>query len=173
MPLTRAAVENELVLKLRGKLQTRFWTLSIATDGTNPDLNGPMRRAVRGMGYETSDPLTVADVDFAVFVTLPGWNIEKLLDWARLETLKVCRDQFIDVNVQAGVDRQDLGTLASQIGDEIAYLEQRISEPYGPSINPAVLGVMSGGNANSINGMPNDPFQPCGTRSARGHWPYQ
>lgn len=167
MALTRAAIENELVLKLKGKLVTRFWTLSILTNGTNPDLNGPMRRAIRGMGEDTADPLVVADGDFAPFV---GWAIEKLLDWARLETLKVCRDQFIDVNVQAGVDRQDLATLASQLADEIAYLEGKISEPYGPSINPAMLGVMEG--PNSIGGMPNDPFQPCRTRSPYRHWPY-
>lgn len=164
MPLTRAGIENEIVSKLKGRLANRFFTLSVLTNGSNPDLNGPIRRAVRGMGYDTADPLAVVDADLAPF---SGWNIEKLIDWARLETLKVCLGQFNDVDVKTDEDEQYLSQFARQVQAEIAYYEKLISEPYGPSINPAATSAMGGSP-----GIPNDPFWPCRTRSACGNWPY-
>lgn len=164
MSLTRAGLENELVLKLRGMLVNRFWTMSVLVNGSNPDLNGPIRRAIRLLGYDTVDPLNVVDADLAPFT---GIVVEKLLDVARLETLKSCLDQRIDVDVTTGLDTQRLSTLKAQILSEITYLEQRISEPYGAFLNPVAIGAMG-----RSNGIPNDPFAPCSTRSPESRWPY-
>lgn len=163
MSITRAGIEAELVAKLRGKLSNGYWQLSLLTNGSNPDLNGPIRRAVLSLGGAVAGGLMVADADLAAF---SGWDLEKLLDVARLEILKVCMDQSLLVDVQVDSDKYTLSQIIGQVQSEIAYLEQRMTEPYGPNVSPAVVSQMTG------QYMPNDPFAPCQSRSARGHWPY-
>jgi hypothetical protein len=163
MAITRAGIEAELVGKMRGKLANGFYTLSVLTDGGNPDLNGPIRRAVLTLGGTVAGELTVADADLAPF---SGWDVERLLDAARVEALKTCLDQCAFVDVQADQDEMKLSQLAGQIQAEITYLEQRLSEPYGLNVNPSVVAPMAGRD------MPNDPFLPCSTRTPWNRWPY-
>lgn len=164
MALTRAGIEGEIVSRIRGTLTNRFYQLSILTNGSNLDLNGPIRRAVRFLGGNTADALNVVDADLAPFT---GWNVERLIDAAILETLRTCLGQCLSfVDFKTGEDEQYLSQMAAGLQQEIAALEQRVNEPYGPTLSPAVVTVMAG------QGMPNDPFDPCRTRSRRGHWPY-
>lgn len=161
MPLTVSGIETELVAKLRGKLSNAYWTLSVLTNGSNPDLRGPIRRAVLSLGGTTADPLAVVDADVAGF---SGWDVERLIDFARLETLKVCLGQSLYVDVQAEQDMQRLSQITSQLQSEIAYLEQRVNEAVGPNRSPAVVGSMTGST------IPNDPFPRYQYRRP-GHWP--
>ena len=161
MSLTVAGIEAELVAKMRGKLANSYWTLSVVTDGTNPDLRGPIRRAVLSLGGTTADPLAVADADVAGY---SGWDVERLLDFARLETLKVCLGQSLFVDVQAEQDMQRLSQITSQIMAEIASLEQRVNEAVGPNRGVGVVGKMTGST------IPSDAFPPYRHRKP-GHWP--
>lgn len=165
MALTRAAVENELVVKMRGKLANQFWTMSVLVNGSNPDLNGPIRRAVRslGGGVANADGLTVSDADLAPFT---GWIVEKLIDQARVEVIKDCIGQAALCDVQADTDLQKLSQIEASLLAELTYLEQRLIEPYGLDLSPATIVPMSG------RGMPNDPLNPCRTRTSRRNWPY-
>jgi hypothetical protein len=164
MSLTVAGIENEIIGRIRGTLSNRFYQLSILASGSNPDLRGPIRRAVRFLGGNTADALNVVDADLAAFT---GWDIERLIDAAILETLKSCLGQCLSfVDFKTGEDEQLLSQMAAGLRAEIATLEQRVNEPYGPTLGPAVVATMTG------QGMPNDPFDPCRTRSRWGHWPY-
>lgn len=161
MSLTVAGIEGELVAKLRGMLANRFWTLSTVTTGSNPDLRGPIRRAVLSLGGTTADPLAVVDADVAGF---SGWDVERLLDFARLETLRVCLGQSMFVDVQVEQDMQRLSQIKDDLMDQIAYYEQLTSKATGPNRGAAVVGKMTGST------IPNDPFPPC-RHTKPGHWP--
>lgn len=156
MSTTRAAVEGELVGKYRGVMANRYWTLSVLIDGTNPDLNGPIRRAALSLGGTPG--LVVVDADVAGF---SGWQLERLLDYAGLELLRVLSHQGVFVDVQVDSDMQRLSQIKSQLFAEIASLEQRLNESAA-----VVLSPMTGRD------MPNDPFIPCSTRTPHRRWPY-
>lgn len=159
MALTIAGIESELVARLRGKLVNPYWTLSVLTSGSNPDLRGPIRYAVRALGGEPADALAVVDADVAGFT---GWDVEKLLDLATIQTLKACLGQIAFVDVQVDSDMQRLSQLNGQIMAEIAYYEQRLNE--GPNRGAAVVGKMTGST------IPHDPF-PRHRHCKPGHWP--
>ena len=159
MSLTVAGIEGELVTRLRGKLANSYWTMSVAANGSNPDLRGPIRYAVRSLGGEPADPLTLVDADVSGF---SGWDVERLLDIASIQVLKACLGQIAFVDVQVDSDMQRLSQLNAQIMAEITYYEQRINE--GPNRGVTTLGKMAGAT------IPNDPF-PRFRYKKPGHWP--
>lgn len=156
MSTTRAAIESELVTKYRGMLVTPYWSLSVLTNGSNPDLNGPIRRAALTLGG--SPGLVVVDADLAEFA---GWQLERLLDYAALELLRVLSHQGVFIDVQVDSDMQKLSQIKSQLFAEIAALEQRLNESMA-----VIVTSMTG------HDMPNDPLLPCSTRTPSRRWPY-
>jgi hypothetical protein len=162
MPVTRAAAEAEVVSKLKGLMSSRFVSLSTASDGSNPDLNGPLRRAILYLGGSTVDPIVVTDADFVPFA---GWQLERLIDVARIETLKVLLGQLAFVDTKVDGDSQALSQLAAQIKAMIADLE---SAAFGPTIPVFAAGTMT-----SNPYIPNDPFAGRRSRSDPARdWPY-
>ena len=160
--MTRAEFETALVARLRGRLS--YVNMAVTTAGSNASLNDSMRRAIVFMGANTAG-MTVTDADLTSF---SGWRTEQLLDVATVETLKVILGQCSDVDSQVENDLQRLGQFADQVQKSIQMLEDRIAQGYGPNIPPPASGVIAAG----ASGLPNDAFNPSGTVSRPGYWPY-
>jgi len=64
MTITRANVESILIKRV-GKLMTAADMDGSTVGGTNADLNDPIGRALRRIGYTTASIIAVADVDIA------------------------------------------------------------------------------------------------------------
>jgi hypothetical protein len=162
MPLSRAAVETELVNRLRGKLA--YMSMSVLTNGLNPDLQGPIHRGLDWLSLFPADPVAVADSDFAM---VTGWMIQKLYDAATLETLRHILGQTYEVDEQVGTNYQKLDQFRANVLSQIAELEKTLQKPYGPGMAAAVLMPMTSGVP-----MPNDTFNRGQATFTPGHWPY-
>lgn len=127
MPLTVAAIEEELLTELGPYLATVGLDAATA-DGTNPSLRGPIRRAVLHLGGSTAGPIAVADADLLPF---EGWQVERLLDVAKLRAFEICWGNWPKVSFSAGGNSQQLSDLADRLKAWIDFLTKRIAEPYG------------------------------------------
>jgi len=173
--LTRAAVEAEIVDRIGPRMA--FVGMPITTDGTNASLNGPIRRALVSMGFPTASPLQVSDADLTAFIPSPqtqpardAWRVERLCDLACLQALEsvLWKTTGDDVDWKAGVDEVKASQFVDAVRKDVERFEAKVKEPYGPDLPAALLGGMTPDPLR----MPNDPFDPCRTRSRRGHWPY-
>jgi hypothetical protein len=147
--------------------------MSTVTTGANASLKGPIRRALKELGYPTASPLSVTDSDLSAVLadvaTTPAavaWRVERLADLAVLQALRSVLGKTTEVDYQAGQDREYLSQFATSVRAEIAALEVVTSRPYGPDTLPAVVSPMTDAP------MPNDPFNPCRSASRPGYWPY-
>lgn len=173
MSLARAAVEAEIVDRIGPRMA--FMGMSVITDGTNPSLNGPIRKALAGMGFPMAAPLLVTDADLAGFydsgLSSPArnaWRVERLCDLACLNAMQSILFKTTDVDWKAGVDELKAHQFVDDVRADLAALEAKAAEPYGPDLPSAVVASMTPAPLR----MPNDPFDPCGTRSRPGSWPY-
>ena len=130
---------------------------------SNPDLAGPIRKALVGVGINPADPVTVTDSDVSV---LAGQRFEKFLDLAKLGVLRSILGNCSEVDEQVGTNYQKLSQLAEQVRAEIADLEQLVRSPYGLGVAPAAASKGAG----SV--MPNDPLKPCSVVRPWYQWPY-
>lgn len=162
--LTRAGFESVLISRAAGKMKLAGMD-STTKDGTNADLADPIRRAVQSMGVVTSDPVSPADSDLATFT---GFAVEKLYDLAHVQLLYNILGRGEDFFDQAtGQDQQKLSQVAEQIQADIAKLESRLKEPYGPTLPGSGVAPMT-----SAPVMPNDPFAWPRGYSRPGWYPY-
>lgn len=175
MSLTRAAVEAEIVEEIGPRMA--FVGMPTTTDGTNSSLNGPIRRALGFMGFGTAVPLVVADGDLAAFYdsgtdspSRNAWRLERLIDLACLNVIQsiLFKTTGDDVDWKAGIDEVKAHQFVDDLRKDIERLEAAVAEPYGPDLPAPVLAQMTPDPLR----MPNDPFDPCGTRSQPGRWPY-
>lgn len=150
---------------------------SVVTDGSNPSLNGPIRRALASLGFACSSPPAVTDADLAPVLpagsttpTADAWRFERLIDLACLTALRnvLWFTTGEDVDWKAGIDEVKASQFVTQLGKDIAQLEEAVSKPLGPDA-PA---ISVGGMLPDPGRMPNDPFDPCRSRSRPGMWPY-
>lgn len=163
----RADIEGELIDSLGPRL-TYVGLDGSTRNGSNASLNGPIRRAIRAMGYNPSN-FVVADADIAVFT---GYAVEKLIDYARLETLTRIAERCTDVDMKAGQGDQKLKQFHDQVLADIRVIEDRLSKPYGPTLPPPSIGTMLPDMAEGPWNGPNDPFAPYRSRSRPARWPY-
>lgn len=168
MSWTRANVETEIVDRCGPKMA--WVAMPVTTVGSNASLNGPIRRAVQGLGGVAAG-FTVTDADIAPFA---GWQLELLADWATLQTLKSILLKLTDVTFKIGQEEYDLTDMIEQTQAQITMLEARLAEDaYGPSLPGGATAPMNSiGNVGRGTDIPNDPYNPHRTRSRFGHWPY-
>lgn len=161
--LTRAAIEAVMIRRCGGKMIAAGLD-GKTQDGTNADLNDPIRTAVSAMHIITVDPINVADVDVA---QVTGYAISKLLDLAQLGVLYAVLGNWTDFDQQTGQDVQRANQFADQVRQEITLLEQRLLKPYGPLVGGSHVAQITPGQF-----VPNDPFAWPKGKSLDWNWPY-
>lgn len=154
MSLTRAQLERELLIGRRlGLLLFRVGLDGTTMNGTNPDLNGPLRESLRRAGFAVIDPLVVAEADVA---GLGGVQMEQVLEVAHLRVLWLVRDHWgrardraideakndtIMPNMNLPLRVVALNADYSALVGDIDRMTRRINSLYGDD-----LGTISGGS---------------------------
>ena len=139
--LTRAAIEGELIDRV-GVLMTKVGRDGATVDGTNVNLNDPIRRGLRSLGLDTADPIQVTDADLAV---VTGWSIEKLLDAAELRCIESIWGNWAEVSQKISLGQVELQQLAERMERRIDHLVERLRKPYGPNAGGPVVGSIRKG----------------------------
>jgi len=161
MSLTVANVEAELVNRQSARLV--YVGYSILTNGSNPNLAGPIRRAyVYTTGLTPASIATVTNTDLANITDSPTY--ERLCDAAELATLRIVLGQLTDVDAEADDGKLRSSQLMAQILKEIAELEASLQNPTGAFLPAGQMGTATAGAP-----MPNDPFNPLG-KNPTGPW---
>lgn len=175
MSLTRAAVEAEIVSEIGPRMA--FMGVPVVTDGTNPSLNGPIRKALADMGFPTAIPLVVADGDLSTFyaagIDNPGrnaWRLNKLIELTCIRVMQTLLFATTgnDVDWKNGVDELKAHQWVDDLRKDLAAMEARAAQPYGADLPGPIMAAMTPDPLR----MPNDPFDPCRTRSRPRSWPY-
>lgn len=173
--LTRAAVEYEIVDRIGPRLACVG--MSTAVDGSNVNLNGPIRRALADLGRTTATPLLVTDADLAPLMpassTTPARDaarLERLCDLACLYALEsvLGHTDSNDVDWKAGQDQVWASQFVAALQADLSRFAAKVAVPLDAAASRPAVGGMTPNPAR----LPNDPFDPCRTRSRRGHWPY-
>ncbi len=151
---------NEIVGSLLGKLT--IVGLSVVRDHTNPDVIGSVRK---GLGYVGVTPAAFIPVD-ADLAGITGWNVEKLLDAATLETCYKIEGSAVLYDQKIDTEEKDLSKVAEDIRAMIRILQDKLAKPYGPN---QLKGQVGSPPAQPI---PNDPFDPCRSRGNPFAYPY-
>ena len=146
--LTRAAAESQLVRRA-GKIMVRVGLDGTTQNGTNVDLNDPIRMAVRYMGLAVADAITVVDADVAPII---GWAIEQFLDLAEFRLFQSIWGNWAEVSQSISLGKYEAQQLADRIQLRIADLENRLRKPYGPNVGAVAVGAIALGQY-----IPNDP----------------
>ena len=122
----KAQIEAELVGRMRVLMEVAG--ISVLTSD-NPDLVGPIGRAIRTLGgtQATLGKLTQADLD-----TLPADTLEALLDVSQLHTLEAIQAAFTSDSHIKELDYEERsGERVAAIGKLIDALRARIATLYG------------------------------------------
>lgn len=160
MPLTVAGLEAETISRVGGKLAQAG--LSPLTDGNNPDLKGPIRKALRYVGVLPADPATVGDSDLA---NVPPGMAEVYMDAVTLESLYAAQGRFLNGFDQKVQDQsQSLHQIMADLAAMILDYQSRV-----PKLN---LGKTSVGSLTAGATVPNDIFRPCDPLSPRNPWTF-
>src|SRR6185436_5322633 len=160
MSLTRSQTEVELLTRVRGIMGVVPGLDASTSDGSNLDLNGPIRRALGFIGYFAVDVGNVTDTDLA---SVTGWQVEQLFDVAELRLWENIWGNWPYWKYQISDASASPEQLADRICDRISMLEERIREPYGPNVGSGAVGVIV-----QDNRPPSDvPVAPLRRWSAR------
>lgn len=127
MTLTRANTEF-LVQARVGALMTAADMDGTTVDGTNADFNGPIGRAIRGLGHSVASAVLVADADVAA---VTGAETDEFLDAVTLHTLEAILGNLDDVDITTGPRSEKLSQLAAQVERKIARLRKAMEAEYG------------------------------------------
>lgn len=146
--LTRANVESVLVSRCSVML-TKVGMDGVTKNGTNADLNDPIRRAVRDQGMSVSDPVTVVDSDLS---PLSGWLIERLYDSAELRLLETIWEHWTEVKQTISQGTIEAQQFTDRIQVRITSLELRLRQPYGQNVGAGAVRQIQHGRR-----IPNDP----------------
>lgn len=139
--LTRAPVEGVLIRRA-GTILRAVGLDGTTQNGTNADLNDPIRRALRTLGCDSADPINVVDADLA---PVTGWQVEKLLDAAELRLLESIWGNWAEVSQRISQGENEFQQLADRIQTRIECLEERLRKPYGPNVGAAAVGRIDHG----------------------------
>jgi|SRR6185437_4426837 len=139
--LTRADIESQTVARI-GKLMTLVGLDGVTKDGTNADLNDPIRRSVRFSGYSVTDPALIQDVDLVPIVDL---EVERVYDLTELRTLETIWSNWSYVDMKASLQEQKLSQLTDRIEKRIEFLTERVRQPYGLNVGAPAGGRITHG----------------------------
>ena len=138
MSLTRANTEF-LVIPRVGPLMAAAGMDSTTVDGTNADLNGPIGRAVRDLGYSVASAVLVADADVA---QVTDANTDQYLDLATLHTLEAVLGNLDDVTIRVGPLSETLSDLAKQAERKVERLSVSLERKYGYGLSSVTTGYL-------------------------------
>ena len=126
MALTRANAELLIVARL-GPMLTKAG-LAVTVAGANADLNGPVGRAVRDLGYQVASAVLVADVDVA---QITAAQEGEFLDACELHTCNAILGNLDDTDIKVGPRSEKLSQLAAQVERKIKRLLAAMELDYG------------------------------------------
>lgn len=139
MALTRANVELLTVADV-GPLMVAAGMDGTTVDGTNVDLNGPIGRAVRTLGYAVASAVLVADADIAAVTDAQH---SEFLDYVTLYTLRAILGNLDDVDITVGPRTERLSQLAAQVEKAIKVLQDSMTDEYAYGMATPVAGVIT------------------------------
>lgn len=138
MALTRANVELLTVADV-GPLMTAAG-MAITVIGSNADLNGPIARGVRALGYTVASAVLVADADID---DVTDAQHSEFLDHVNLYTLYAILGNLNDVDITVGPRTERLSQLAAQVVRKIGLLETAMVAEHGFGLATPVAGVIT------------------------------
>lgn len=148
MSITRAQAEAMIVGRVASWLAKA--KLSTAVDGTNPDMNDPMRRALAALGLGVSDPAAVADADFAA---LTDEDLDEFLDRAELAAMKRVRGNFTKTSVMVtGAVQTYTSDLLRQLAAIIPQMEADIQRDWGSAFGSLSVHMLDNATAETLDG---------------------
>ena len=127
MSLTRADVEF-LIIAGVGPLLTAAGMDGEEDTGSNLDLNAPIGKAVRDLGYTVASAVLVADADVALVTDA---ETDQFLDYATLHTLEAILGNLDDVTIKVGPLSEALSDLAKQVERKVTRLLASLDRMYG------------------------------------------
>jgi hypothetical protein len=134
--LTRAVLESILIRRC-GRRMAFAKLDGITQNGTNLDLNDPIREGLDSIGVTAANAINVADSDLA---TISGKRLSQILDVAELRVLESILGNWDEFDQARGIDRQDLGKMGEAIRTRVNDLQARLMKLYGVG-----LGSLRGG----------------------------
>lgn len=139
MSLTRANAEFLAVAEVGPLLTAAGMAITVA--GANADLNGPIARAVRALGYAVASAVLVADVDVA---QITDAQHDEFLDHVTLHTLESIAGNLDDVDITVGPRSEKLSQNAAQVERKIKRLRESMEAAYGYGMaDPIALGPVT------------------------------
>lgn len=129
MGLTRANVETILVKRI-GKWLTATGLDGTTVNGSNPDLNDPIGRAVRALGLSVADVTEVANADLNA---VGASEYDKLFDLAELRALETCLSNYDKVNLSLGPRSESFDQLRNGMIQAIKFKREQIASDYDDS----------------------------------------
>lgn len=139
MALTRANVEFLMEARL-APLLTAAGMDGTTVDGTNVDLNDPIGRAVRDIGYTVTSLVLVATADVAQVAVA---EYDEFLDACTLHTLENILGNLDDVDIRVGPRDEKLNQLAEKVERKIKRLEDAMALAYGYGMATPVAGYIT------------------------------
>jgi len=138
MTLTRSNVEFLIEARVGPLMTTAGMAVTVA--GSNADLNGPIGRAVRLLGYTTADFTSVADVDVAL---VSDSKLDELLDLVELFALEAILGNYDDVDITVGPRSEKLSQTISQLDKRIAAKYKSLARLYGQGLATLTSGIIT------------------------------
>ncbi len=122
MAMTRAQTETILV-KRAGPLLVAAGMDGATVDGTNADLNDPIGRAIRHLGYIVGSIVAISDADVAQVTEA---QYDEYLDVGTLMVLESILGNLDDCDITVGPRSEKLSQLAAQVERKINRLTTRL-----------------------------------------------
>jgi hypothetical protein len=138
---TRAHFETVLIKRCGAPMAVVGMDV-VTQNGTNADLNDPIRVAARLLARIVLDPVIVADGDLA---GITGSTLEKGYDLAERRLLENILNNFVYVDRQVDRDSQKKDQLRQGLQARIDYLTARLVKPYGPGAGGPVTARIKAG----------------------------
>lgn len=126
MAVTRANIEA-IIIKRIGKWLTAAGLDGTTNNGTNSDLNDPIARGVRTLGYSVADVLNVSSSDIAA---IEEADYDELFDVAELRALQSCLTNYDKVNLSLGPRSESFDQLRNAMVQAIKLKREQIAADY-------------------------------------------
>jgi len=141
MSITRSNVEQALLSRCAGIMKV-VGLNALTMDGTNPDLNDPIYRALAFQGIFASNMALVVDADL---VNVADWRISQLIDAAEMRLLENLWGNWPYYSQKISQGQQEAQQLADRIQVRVKDLEERLRHPYGPGTAGVAVGRIATG----------------------------
>ena len=106
------------------------------SNGSNRDLDDPIRLALRDLGFPIADVLVVTDNDL---VPITDVYVDRVLDGAELRALETCWANWPYVTSGIGNETQNLSDLANRLQKRIDQLIDKLRRPVGVDITGGIV----------------------------------